>query len=184
MLDVAITYTLSPDGLEVATRATNIGSGRLPYGVGQHPYLSVGTGIVDDAILQLPASTRLPADPRKLVPTGSEEPVEATPYDFREPRPVEALVLDDAFTDLDTGRDGIARATVAGNDGATVEIWMSSAYRYLQCYTGDTLSPARRRTSIAIEPMTCPPNALRSGEGLIHLEPGKSTASWWGVRLT
>ena len=40
-------------------------------------------------------------------------------------------------------------------------------------YTGDTLDPVdRRRRGIAIEPMTCPPNALRTGTDLIRLDPG------------
>ena len=29
--------------------------------------------------------------------------------------------------------------------------------------------------------MTCPPNAFRSGEGLIRLEPGRSFTSSWGI---
>jgi hypothetical protein len=31
--------------------------------------------------------------------------------------------------------------------------------------------------------MTCPPNALASGEHLVRLEPGQSLVSRWGVRL-
>jgi aldose 1-epimerase len=37
------------------------------------------------------------------------------------------------------------------------------------------------RHSIAVEPMTCPPNAFRTGESLIRLGPGESTASSWGI---
>jgi aldose 1-epimerase len=29
--------------------------------------------------------------------------------------------------------------------------------------------------------MTCPPNAFRSGEGLVRLEPGESHTSAWGI---
>ncbi len=29
--------------------------------------------------------------------------------------------------------------------------------------------------------MTCAPNAFRSGEGLIRLEPGGSITSTWGI---
>jgi aldose 1-epimerase len=49
-------------------------------------------------------------------------------------------------------------------------------------YTGDTLEPAdRRRTGIAIEPMTCPPNAFRTGVDLIELEPGATWRGTWGI---
>jgi aldose 1-epimerase len=29
--------------------------------------------------------------------------------------------------------------------------------------------------------MTCPPNAFRTGEALIRLEPGRSFTSTWGI---
>ena len=50
----------------------------------------------------------------------------------------------------------------------------------LEVFTGDTLAPERRRTGLAVEPMTCPPDAFRSGEGLIRLEPGESTTATLG----
>jgi galactose mutarotase-like enzyme len=36
---------------------------------------------------------------------------------------------------------------------------------------GDPLPDVHRR-SLAVEPMTCPPNAFRTGDALIRLEPG------------
>jgi aldose 1-epimerase len=49
-------------------------------------------------------------------------------------------------------------------------------------YTGDTVQPRfRRRLAVAIEPMTCPPNALRSGSDVIRLEPGASWSGNWGI---
>ena len=47
-------------------------------------------------------------------------------------------------------------------------------------FTGDPLPDVDRR-SLAVEPMTCPPNAFRSGEALIRLEPGESFTSTWGL---
>jgi aldose 1-epimerase len=48
-------------------------------------------------------------------------------------------------------------------------------------FTGDTLAPARRRRGLAIEPMSCPPNALQSGENLIRLAAGDTFTGRWGV---
>ena len=48
-------------------------------------------------------------------------------------------------------------------------------------FSGDPLPDVARR-SLAVEPMTCPPNAFRSGEDLIVLEPGRSFTSTWGIR--
>ena len=32
--------------------------------------------------------------------------------------------------------------------------------------------------------MTCPPNAFRSGEAVIVLEPGETTTAGWGIQPT
>ncbi len=51
-------------------------------------------------------------------------------------------------------------------------------------YTGDGVGqPERRRMAIAVEPMTCPPDAFRSGTDLIELEPGKYWRGIWGLRV-
>jgi aldose 1-epimerase len=64
-----------------------------------------------------------------------------------------------------------------------VELWADSSYPVIQLFTGDTLAPARRRLGLAAEPMTCPPNAFQTGEGLLRLEPGDTVTSTWGVGL-
>ena len=64
----------------------------------------------------------------------------------------------------------------------SVTLWVDEMYRYLMVFTGDTLDPPeRRRRSVAIEPMTCPPDALRSGVDLISLDPGAGWRGTWGV---
>ena len=47
-------------------------------------------------------------------------------------------------------------------------------------FSGDPLPDVRRR-SLALEPMTCAPNAFRSGDGLILLEPGETHVAEWGI---
>lgn len=179
---VEVTYALADDGLTVTTRATNLGDRALPYGSGQHPYLSAAGGTLDSCTAVIPAATRITSDPERQLPTGTE-PVDRTRYDLRGGGSLRGLRLDDCFTDLARDGDGIARAQLTGADGRTCELWVGPQYRYLQAFTGDSLAPARRRTGLAIEPMTCPANAFRSGEGLQRLEPGQSTTATWGIRL-
>jgi len=62
-----------------------------------------------------------------------------------------------------------------------VELWLDEGFDYLQVFTGDTLPDAVRRRSAAVEPMTCPPDAFRSGRDLIVLEPGQTWRGSWGV---
>jgi aldose 1-epimerase len=65
----------------------------------------------------------------------------------------------------------------------STEIWGDEAFGWFQVYTGETLKEEERRRSLAVEPMTCPPDALRSGTDLVVLEPGASWAGSWGIRL-
>ena len=54
------------------------------------------------------------------------------------------------------------------------------ATRYLMLFSGDPLPNVNRR-SLAVEPMTCPPNAFRTRDALIRLEPGSSFTGTWGI---
>lgn len=175
-LALSIEYSLSPDGLAVRTEATNVGAETAPYGAGAHPYLAVGTGGVDEAALRVPAQRVLQADERGI-PVGSGS-VEGTEHDFREPRAIGATRLDHCFTDLDRSEDGRARVQVGGTT-----LWADESYPYLMIFTGDGLPDADRR-SLAVEPMTCAPNAFSSGDGLVLLEPGESHAGAWGISVS
>ncbi len=181
-LDVQIEYVLGETGLVVTTTAINRGDAPLPYGAGQHPYLSPGAGLIDDCQLQLDAQTRITTDPERQLPTG-KEPVDGTRYDFRVAKRLGSLAIDFAFTDLKRDQNGLAWARLSGTDGRTAELWVDEAYPLIQLYTADTLEQPRRRRGLGAEPMTCAPNAFATGEGLIRLEPGSSFTSSWGVRL-
>jgi aldose 1-epimerase len=177
-LSLSVEYALSTSGLLVRTTATNIGAEACPYGSGSHPYVSVGTETIDSVILRAPGRTVLHSDDRGL--PVSADPVDGTEYDFRRPRPIGSTKLDHAFTDLKRDQDGRARVELAGAPGNGLTLWVDEAYGYLMLFTGDPLPDVDRR-SIAVEPMTCPPNAFRSGESLARLEPGSSFASAWGI---
>jgi aldose 1-epimerase len=180
LLEVRIEYLLSDDGLRVRATATNVGSERCPYGAGAHPYLTLGTPAVDSLVLSAPGRTVLQSDERGI--PISAGPVEGTEFDFRQPRPIGETRLDHCFTDLVRGDDGCARVELRDPDSGTVlTLWVDESYSYLMLFTGDPLPDVKRR-SLAVEPMTCPPNAFRSGEALVSLEPGASFTSTWGIR--
>src|SRR5262245_10244861 len=83
-LDMSIDYALGHAGLTVRTTTTNIGSSAAPFGSGAHPYLTLGTDVVDDLVLRVPAFTALSSNDRGI-PTGTHH-VEGTELDFRSPR--------------------------------------------------------------------------------------------------
>jgi aldose 1-epimerase len=178
-LGLSIEYALSSGGLTVTTTASNLGTEHCPYGAGQHPYLTLGTPTIDTLRLQAPGQVVMFSDERGR-PVRSA-PVDGTVYDFRAGREIAETVLDHAFTELERDGDGRARVLlddVAGDTGLT--LWLDESYRYLMLYTGDS-HPDVARCGLAVEPMTCPPNAFRTGESVIRLEPGESLASSWGL---
>ena len=181
-LSLSIDYQLSDAGLTVRTTARNEGDQPLPYGAGHHPYLTVGTDRIDQALLKLPALLRLEVDDRQI-PTGRLSPVAGTELDFLELRPIGATRLDTPFTSLVPDTDGLTRVLMQSPDGRRrLVLWMDQAYSYVMVYTGDTIADTqRRRRGLAIEPMTCAPNAFQNGLGLIRLEPGQTTSSSWGI---
>jgi aldose 1-epimerase len=176
-LALRVEYRLSDDGLTVRTAATNIGAETAPYGMGAHPYLSVDGGLVDVAELKVPAGTVLEANERGI-PVGAA-PVEGTDLDFRSARAIGATKLDHGFTALARGPDGLARVALT-TDGRQTTLWADEAYPYLMLFTGDTVPDGERR-SVAVEPMTCAPNAFRSGDGLIRLEREQTHTGTWGI---
>lgn len=183
-LDLHVLYDLSADGLTVTQTATNLGDRPAPYASGAHPYLTAGAGPVDRWELTLPASLRLLADERKL-PVG-EEDVAGTAYDFRVTRPLRDTRLDDAFGALERDADGVATASVRDPaTGAGAALWVDHHHPWLMVFSADAgWDPPRQ--ALAVEPMTAPPDAFRSGRDLLTLaaagHDGDEVSVSWGIR--
>jgi aldose 1-epimerase len=183
-VDLHVLYDLSADGLTVTQTATNMSATAAPYASGAHPYLVVGSGPVDRLELTVPAATRAIVDDR-LIPVGTE-PVADTPYDFQVARPIRQTRFDDAFTDLERDEQGVATALLRDPEtGHGVALWVDQRHRWLQVYSADD-APATARRSLAVEPMTAPGEAFRSGRDLITLAPagelGDEHSASWGLR--
>jgi len=169
----AVDYVLDASKLAVTVRVRNAGDEPAPFGVGMHPYLAVGAredGDLDDAELRLPVRTTLELDGG--LPTGGRAPFDGAVGRIGE------RSLDDAFTDLLRDDDGWARVRLSGPAGA-LELAVDDAWPWLQVFSGDALPAGRRRRALAVEPMTCPPNALADGVDLIVLEPGADWSGTW-----
>ena len=80
--------------------------------------------------------------------------------------------IDHAFTDLDRDDEGTTEVTVVAADGTGVAMTGPSDCPWVQVHTADQANPATSRRGLAVEPMTCPPDAFNSGTDLIVLAPG------------
>ena len=182
-LELTAGYRLTAgSGLTVTVTARNAGSRPAPYGLGAHPYLTTGAPAVDGCELTLPAGRWLPADDRGI-PAAPPQDVAGTPLDFRAGRAIGDTRVDHAFTGLSREADGRVRARLA-SDGRQVTLWAGEGYEWLQVFTGDALPAPHRRKALAVEPMTCPPNAFASGTDLLLLEPGATVSRTWGIEVT
>ncbi|SNY70601.1 aldose 1-epimerase family protein [Paractinoplanes atraurantiacus] len=180
-LTLRTTWTVSADGLRCDQEVVNNSDANAPWGYSVHPYLELPGVAVDDILLHVPGKTRVVADGR-LLPIGAN-PVAGTEYDFNEPRRIGDLILDTTFGDIEHDGDGITEVTIADpNSDAKVVVWADGKFKYWQVFTGDTLHGERFRRSVAIEPMTCPPDSFRTGRDLIVLAPGERWTASWGIR--
>ena len=179
--EVSVAYHLGSLGLTVTTTVTNRDGVPLPFGVGFHPYLAVTTPTIEGALLEVPAKSYVAVDERQL-PTGEILPLAGHQLDFSTRKSLSGHELDVTYTDLLRDDSGLAVATLQDAEGGEIDLSVDRNFPYLQVYTGDGLEKGRRRTSVAIEPMTCPPDALRSGKDVVILEPGQHWAGSWRLR--
>ena len=173
-LATEIRYAVGPDGLSVRHTVRNVGAAAVPFGVGAHPYVRAGDAATDDCTLQLAATTALPL--KGGLPTGPPEADDT----FRDGRPLAGLDLDNAYGGcVPAPGDALVRHRLTSPSGG-VEMWADPDFRWVQVFTPAD-HPDRGR-AVAVEPMTCPPDALNSGTDLITLEPGASWSGGWGLR--
>lgn len=178
-VEVAVEFRLDSDGLNQTVTAHNIGTDAAPWGTGPHPYLVGGDGRVDDWTLTLPAAEVLTVTPDRLSPVAVEA-VDAHPeWDFRNPRAIGDVFIDHAFTEL-ARADGVAEVRVVAADGHGVALSWGESCPWVQVHTADLPTDAvHSRIGLAVEPMTCPPDAFNSEVDLIVLEPGAEAAASW-----
>ncbi|SDU63058.1 aldose 1-epimerase family protein [Jiangella alkaliphila] len=180
-LDTSVEYELTPDGVVVRHRLRNAGAGPAPVALGIHPYLRVGDVPARDLTLTVPGRRAFRIDERNI-PTGTYD-LTGTGDDLRAGVRVGDGPQHACFTDLDvTG--GVVTSSLRAPDGRVVELWQEPAFGYVQMWVTDYFpGPGGPADAVAVEPMTAPPNALRTGEALRWLLPDETWTLTWGLRL-
>ena len=174
-LDTSVRYAVDAQGLRVTHSVRNVGAEPVPFGIGAHPYVRAGNSATDDCTLALAATLALPLEAG--IPTGPAHPIDGAP----DPRdlPMRGVVVDHAFGGcVPAAGDELIRHRLSGPDGV-VEVWADPVFGWVQVFTPPEF-PGRGR-AVAVEPMTCPPDALNSGVGLITIAPGETWTGSWGI---
>lgn len=174
---ITLTYTLREGEFVITPTITNTGSTDMPFGWGWHPYFKVQQGKkVDDYSLFFEATAQLATD-AQMIPTSRQK----LPTAFQNGNiTLQKLNLDTCFV-LQPEAESIAVTSFYCEENEyQMNIWQKNddlQLNYLQIYT-----PPHRQ-SIAIEPQTCPADALNSGENLITLAPNATWSTQLGVEL-
>lgn len=154
-------YAVDSSGLSIRVTTTNTGERPAPYGVSIHPYLTCGVPL-DSCVLSAPVGTVLDVN-ENLCPTQELAAAELG-FDFTSPRSLNNMRIDHAFGGLPKPEWKVALSDPKSGRSVT----MTGRDPWVQIYSGDKLG----RMGIAVEPMTCPPNAFNTGTDLIILQPG------------
>lgn len=165
-------YILTSQGFEVQSSMTNTSASTMPFGEGWHPYFRPQCAM-DEATLQMqPATLEVLIDDRSI-PTGVLRPDDT----YANPVRLGDRQINTCW--MFAGPGERAEVTLANpSTGLTFRYWqdrVESRYQYIQLY----IPP--HRESLAIEPMTCPPDVLNNHMGEIQLAPGESHQMRFGV---
>ncbi len=163
-------YTLDADaGLAVVVSGTNLADVDAPLGLSAHPYLTCGVA-ADECTLTLAAERVLLVDAR-MRPVAEVAVAEAG-FDFNAPTSLDGRRVDHAFTGLPQGEWAVTLAHPSRG------VRLTSDAPWVQAFTGDV--PELARGGVAIEPMTCPPDAFNSDPG-VRLAPGETRSLRYAI---
>ncbi|MGA7328359.1 MAG: aldose 1-epimerase [Rhodomicrobium sp.] len=162
---IELTASLALDALTLETTLFADGGGPVPVSFGFHPYLRLPGLSRAEWQLHAPPMRRIVLD-WKGIPAGEEMPFAGLDAELRE------LDLDDGFALLDER----AVLSLTGADRRIAVEWVEG-YRYAQIYAPEN------KAYIALEPMTAPTNALRSGTGLQLVEAGGTFRAAFQIRI-
>jgi len=156
-IQLEATYALNEQGLHHQLTARTAEPGEVPFAYGLHLYLSPQGAEAEEAVLSVDVGKRHLLDARNL-PTGKTEQVRIAR------QPIAEVDWDDCFY----GEGPLKAIYTAGGKGVRLE--MGEGLNWVQMFTpADFPRAGGPGKALAVEPMSAPPNALRSGEDLVRL---------------
>ena len=161
-------FTIENNQLQVKISAKNIGRKSAPYGISIHTYLVAGGIVKNNGLnLKIPADKYLAVDESRLLPIELRDVVN-TKFDFQSGKAISDLFIDHAFKYSENQPRQVELLNPQG-DGAVIEFDDQS--NWIQVHTADRDGGEKSRVAVAVEPMSCPPDAFNSKVDLIELAP-------------
>jgi aldose 1-epimerase len=169
---IAVTYRLHPNVLEVTAEVSNEDNKELPYGLGYHPYVSLSPFGGQETEIKLAAQKLW--ELADNLPTGRKISLDSK-RDMRLGRRYAELELDDVFTDLESLPKAVPIGSISSSK-RQLQIWVSDIFREIVGFT-----PPHRQ-AICLEPYTCVTDAINLQQkgidaGWHVLKPGMKTTS-------
>ncbi|HCL5252704.1 TPA: aldose-1-epimerase [Salmonella enterica] len=167
-----VIYSLHGEsGLSVEIISKNIGNEPAPYGAGIHPYLTCNLAPVDGYMLQLPAKQVFAVD-------AQSNPTHLHAVDELGLNYINQRILGDKRIDHTFKTDSDEWEMHITDPQQALSVSLRSDQPWLQIYSGEKL----HRKGIAVEPMSCPPNAFNSGIDLLLLSPEQQHRLFFNIR--
>lgn len=179
-LEIEVEYRLLSDGLAVGLVTRNRGADPAPVALGAHPYLRVGDAPSESLTVRIDADAAYTLDATNI-PRGRFR-VNGTQWDLRDGRRIVDSPAHATF-ERTAPRGDLVHSLIAP-DGRGVELRAAPDFRWTQLYVApDFPADDGPRRAVAIEPMTAPPNGLRTGTGIRTLDPGETWHTGFEIRL-
>ncbi|WP_330984182.1 MULTISPECIES: aldose-1-epimerase [Enterobacterales] len=158
MLAAEVTYRLDEQtGLSARLLSKNIGDTTAPYGAGVHPYLTCNLQSVDGCELRLPVC--------QIFDVATSRYYTDKTLDFQQTKVIGNTCIDHTFNVPQHEAQWEVRLT---HPQTGMSVWLRSGQPWIQVYSGEKL----QRRGLAVEPMSCPPDAFNSGIDRLWLQPG------------
>ncbi|UVJ41692.1 hypothetical protein NVV90_18825 [Arthrobacter sp. CJ23] len=178
-IHLGIRYTVGHEGLTCSIVAENVGEVAAPFACGFHPYVRPGDSPVEEWLLTIHASQHLEIDegtklPLRMVNTA------ASKFDFLQPRRVGADPFSRAFR-IDRIDEMRAAVSITDPAGGSVNLYVDAALPWVQVYRP---APSLGVHAVAIEPMTCRPNAFNTSPEEVRRDVGIAIKAAWRLAFS
>lgn len=171
-----IIFSLSRfDGIICQTIAKNTDKVNIPIGDGWHPYFQTGTKI-NNLYLKLPAD-KVVKQNKKMIPTGKTVSFDK----FTRLAKIGNHTFDTCYKIKQSDKNRVNIELYDPKQNLKLIVWQETGknkYNYFQVYTPPL------RNCIALEPMTCTPDAFNNKRGLVILKPKEKYSASFGVKIS